>query len=78
MEKWLRVEINEERRLRRERKAKGLPEYEEAVEGTRVAGGDPARAKGQPLNNGWAGGRLTSTLAGQEPFELSSNRVLRT
>lgn len=39
--------------------------------------GDPARAAARPLNNGWAGGRLNSTIAGEENFVLSSNRVLR-
>lgn len=42
------------------------------MEGTRVIG-DPAR----PLNNGWAAGRLNSTVAGEENFVLSSNRVMR-
>lgn len=50
----------------------GLPEYEKQVEGSRVAGG-PARV----INNGWAAGRLNSTMAGEENFVLSSNRVLR-
>ncbi|KAM7263251.1 hypothetical protein ACFE04_000934 [Oxalis oulophora] len=72
VEKWLRKERDEERSRRKERKAKGLPEFDKQVDGSRVAGG-PARA----LNNGWAGGRLHSTIAGEENFVLSSNRVLR-
>lgn len=72
MESWLRKERDEERKIRRERKAMGLPEYEKQVEGSRVAGG-PARV----INNGWAAGRLNSTMAGEENFVLSSNRVLR-
>uniref|UniRef100_M0ZSN4 ABC transporter family protein n=1 Tax=Solanum tuberosum TaxID=4113 RepID=M0ZSN4_SOLTU len=77
VERWLRKERDEERKRRKERKAKGLPEYEKQVEGTRVVGGDPGRAAGRPLNNGWAGGTLHSTIAGEENFFLSSNRVLR-
>ncbi|KAL3349826.1 hypothetical protein AABB24_022743 [Solanum stoloniferum] len=77
VERWLRKERDEERKRRKERKAMGLPEYEIQVEGTRVVGGDPGRAAGRPLNNGWAGGTLHSTIAGEENFFLSSNRVLR-
>ncbi|KAL2941731.1 ABC transporter I family member 20 [Bienertia sinuspersici] len=69
-------EINEERKRRKERKAKGLPEFEKQVEGTRVVG-DPAKAAVRVMNNGWAAGRLHSTLAGEENFTFSSNRVLR-
>ena len=76
VESWLRKERDEERKRRKERKAKGLPEYGKQVEGSRVVG-DPARAAARPLNNGWAGGRLNSTIAGEENFVLSSNRVLR-
>ncbi|KAL9141139.1 hypothetical protein ABFS82_14G083600 [Erythranthe guttata] len=65
VERWLRKEREEERERRKDRKAKGLPEYEKRAEGTRV------------INNGWAAGRLNSTVAGQENFVLSSNRVLR-
>lgn len=65
VESWLRKEREEERKRRRERKAKGLPEFEEQIEGSRV------------INNGWAAGRLNSTIAGEENFVLSSNRVLR-
>ncbi|KAK4476745.1 hypothetical protein RD792_015905 [Penstemon davidsonii] len=65
VESWLRKERDEERKRRKERKANGLPEYEKKVEGTRV------------INNGWAAGRLNSTIAGEENFVLSSNRVLR-
>ncbi|KAK2994460.1 hypothetical protein RJ640_008828 [Escallonia rubra] len=72
VEKWLRKERDELRKRRKERKANGLPEFEKQVDGTRVTG-DPARA----LNNGWAAGRLNSTVAGAENFVLSSNRVIR-
>lgn len=76
MESWLRKERDEERQRRKERKASGLPEHEKQVEGSRVTG-DPARAAACVINNGWAAGRLTSTVAGEENFVLSSNRVLR-
>nr|GMC49758.1 ABC transporter I family member 20 [Ipomoea batatas] len=76
VESWLRKERDEERKRRKERKAKGLPEYEKQIDGSRVVG-DPARAAVRALNNGWAGGRLNSTIAGEENFVLSSNRVLR-
>eukprot|EP00897_Mesotaenium_endlicherianum_P008340 jgi/Mesen1/7534/ME000391S06773 len=73
IEEFKTMSLMEERRQRRERKAAGLPEFGDApVEGTRVAGG-PAL----PYNNGWAGGRLASTLAGESPFDYSSNAVLR-
>lgn len=65
VERWLRKERDEERLRRKERKAKGLPEHEKQVDGSRV------------INNGWAAGRLNSTVAGEENFVLSSNRVLR-
>ena len=73
----MRKERDEERTRRQGRKAKGLPEFEKQIEGSRVAGGDPARAVVRPMNNGWAGGRLHSTVAGEDNFFLSSNRVLR-
>ncbi|CAL9111267.1 unnamed protein product [Musa textilis] len=76
VESWLRKERDEERRRRQERKAIGLPEHEKQLEGTQVTG-DPARSAVQVMNNGWAAGRLHSTVAGQENFFLSSNRVLR-
>lgn len=76
VESWLRKERDEERIRRKERKANGLSEYEKQVDGTRVTG-DPARAAVRASNNGWAAGRLTSTIAGEESFGLSSNRVLR-
>ncbi|KAG9459864.1 hypothetical protein H6P81_004372 [Aristolochia fimbriata] len=76
VESWLRKERDEDRRVRKERKAKGLPEYDEKIEGTRVTG-DPARKVVQAVNNGWAAGRLHSTMAGEENFAFSSNRVLR-
>lgn len=72
VESWLRKERDEERKRRKERKAKGLPEFEKQVDGTRVTG-EPVRV----LNNGWAAGRLNSTVAGEENFVLSSNRVVR-
>ncbi|MQM21309.1 hypothetical protein Taro_054348 [Colocasia esculenta] len=76
VESWLRKERNEDRKRRKERKASGLPEFDSLVEGSRVVG-DPARAAVRIMNNGWAGGRLHSTLAGEENFFFSSNRVLR-
>lgn len=76
VESWLRKERDEERKKRKERKESGLPEFEKQAEGSRVTG-DPARVAARPLNNGWAGGRLHSTVAGEENFFLSSNRVLR-
>ncbi|XP_047342524.1 ABC transporter I family member 20 [Impatiens glandulifera] len=76
VEKWLRKERDEDRKMRSERKAKGLPEFERQVNGSRVIG-DPARAGAYTVNNGWAAGRLNSTVAGEENFILSSNRVLR-
>lgn len=72
VESWLRKERDEERKRRKERKEKGLPEFDRQHEGSRVTGG-PARL----LNNGWAAGRLNSTVAGEETFLFSSNRVLR-
>ncbi|GKV29984.1 hypothetical protein SLEP1_g38855 [Rubroshorea leprosula] len=76
VESWLRKERDEERKRRKERKASGLPEFEKQVEGSHVTG-DPARAAVRALNNGWAAGRLHSTIAGEENFVFSSNRVLR-
>ncbi|KAF5737171.1 Non-intrinsic ABC protein 9 [Tripterygium wilfordii] len=76
VETWLRKERDEERMRRKERKACGLPEFEKRMEESRVAG-DPARAAVRVVNNGWAAGRLHSTVAGEENFVLSSNRVLR-
>ncbi|CAN0881563.1 ABC transporter I family member 20 [Linum grandiflorum] len=78
VEGWLRKERDEERKRRKERKAKGLPEFENQVEGSRVVGGDPARSAAFKMtNNGWAAGRLHSTVAGEDNFQLSSNRVMR-
>ncbi|XP_059648402.1 ABC transporter I family member 20 [Cornus florida] len=76
VESWLRKERDEERKRRTERKANGLLDFEKQVEGSRVTG-DPAQAAIRALNNGWAAGRLHSTIAGEENFVLSSNRVLR-
>ncbi|GJN08045.1 hypothetical protein PR202_ga25930 [Eleusine coracana subsp. coracana] len=76
VEAWLRKERDEDRRRRRERKEKGLPESDKVVEGTRVIG-DPAKNAAKVVNNGWAAGRLTSTIAGEENFIFSSNSVLR-
>lgn len=72
VESWLRKE-RVEMKKRTEMKANGLPGFEKPVDGRRVVEGGPVRA----LNNGWAAGRLTSTIAGEENFILSSNRVLR-
>uniref|UniRef100_A0A2N9FRF0 ABC transporter domain-containing protein n=2 Tax=Fagus sylvatica TaxID=28930 RepID=A0A2N9FRF0_FAGSY len=71
VESWLRKEQDEVRKRRKERKALGLPEFDKQIEGSRVTG-DPVRA----LNNGWAAGRLNSTIAGEENFVLSSNRMV--
>lgn len=68
VESWLRKERDEDRRKRKERKAAGLPEFGKQIEGSRVTGAS---------NNGWAAGRLNSTVAGEENFIFSSNRVLR-
>ncbi|KAG6473863.1 hypothetical protein ZIOFF_067781 [Zingiber officinale] len=76
VESWLRKERDEDRRRRKERKESGLPEFEKPVKGSRVTG-DPARIAIRVMNNGWAAGRLNSTVAGEENFFLSSNRVLR-
>lgn len=76
VEQWLRKERDEERKRRRERKANGLPDFEKQAEGSRVTG-DPVRAAVRVVNNGWAAGRLHSTVAGEENFGFSSNRVLR-
>lgn len=74
VERWLRKEIDEQRRIRKERIAKGLPEFDDInPDGTRVIGESAKKV----LNNGWAGGRLHSTIAGEDPYDLSSNRVLR-
>lgn len=72
----MRRERDEERKRRKERKSQGLPEFESHIDGSRVTG-DPARAAARSLNNGWAAGRLNSTVAGEENFVFSSNRVLR-
>ncbi|KAF4346062.1 hypothetical protein G4B88_001059 [Cannabis sativa] len=71
VESWLRKEQDEERKIRKERKERGLPEFEDKIDGSRVAGGPRA------VNNGWAAGRLNSTVAGEDNFVYSSNRVLR-
>ncbi|KAJ7977834.1 ABC transporter I family protein [Quillaja saponaria] len=76
VESWLRKERDEDRKRRKERKASGLPEFERQFDGSRVTG-DPAGAAIRAVNNGWAAGRLNSTIAGEENFVLSSNRVLR-
>ncbi|KAI4301678.1 hypothetical protein L6164_034931 [Bauhinia variegata] len=76
VESWLRKERDEEKKRRKERKLMGLPEFDKQVEGSRVTG-DPARAAVRAMNNGWAAGRLHSTVAGEDNFFLSSNRVLR-
>ncbi|KAH9627075.1 hypothetical protein KSS87_023763 [Heliosperma pusillum] len=76
VESWLRKERDEELKRRKERKAKGLPEFEKQVDGTRVIG-EPAHVGTRVINNGWAAGRLHSTVAGEENFTFSSNRGLR-
>ncbi|XP_047340052.1 ABC transporter I family member 20-like [Impatiens glandulifera] len=76
VEKWLRKERDEDRKMWSERKAKGLPEFEREVNGSCVIG-DPARCGAYTINNGWAAGRLNSTIVGGDNFILSSNRVLR-
>ncbi|OAY73020.1 ABC transporter I family member 20 [Ananas comosus] len=76
VESWLRKEKEENRKRRKERKAMGLAEYDKSVEGSRVVG-DPARSAARVMNNGWAAGRLHSTVAGEENFLFSSNSVLR-
>ncbi|GLT72876.1 hypothetical protein SLA2020_447730 [Shorea laevis] len=76
VETWLRKERDEDRRRREERKACGLPEFDEQIGGSRATG-DPARVAVRALNNGWAAGRLHSTVAGEDNFLLSSNSVLR-
>ncbi|KAL6139125.1 hypothetical protein ACLB2K_064402 [Fragaria x ananassa] len=50
VESWLRKERDEERARRKERKAKGLPEFDEQIEGSRV------------INNGWGLGASTPPL----------------
>ncbi|KAL5218891.1 hypothetical protein ABZP36_019575 [Zizania latifolia] len=77
VESWLRKERDEDRRRMKERKEKGLPEFDKKVtEGSRVIG-DPAKSAARAVNNGWAAGRLASTVAGEENFVFSSNSVLR-
>ncbi|KAF7116174.1 hypothetical protein RHSIM_RhsimUnG0037800 [Rhododendron simsii] len=76
VEQWLRKERDEERKRRKDRKANGLLKFEKQVDGSRVAGG-PAIAAVRATNNGWAAGRMHSTIAGEENFVFSSNRVLR-
>jgi CCR4-NOT complex subunit CAF16 len=76
VETWLRKERDEDRKRRKERKARGLPEFNEQTEGSRAIG-DPARAAVRVMNNGWAAGRLHSTVAGEDNFLFSSNSVLR-
>ncbi|KAL9999783.1 putative P-loop containing nucleoside triphosphate hydrolase [Helianthus debilis subsp. tardiflorus] len=57
VEQWLRKETDEERKRRKERKANRLPKFDRRVDGTRETG-DPVRV----VNNGWAAGRLNSTV----------------
>lgn len=68
VESWLRKERDEERKKRKERQA-SHPENKKLEESVHGA----VRA----MNNGWAAGRLRSTIAGEENFCLSSNSVLR-
>uniref|UniRef100_A0A0A9G6Z7 Uncharacterized protein n=1 Tax=Arundo donax TaxID=35708 RepID=A0A0A9G6Z7_ARUDO len=69
VEAWLRKERDEDRRRRKERKEKGLPEFDKVIDGSRVIS-DPTKSAATVVNNGWAAGRLTSTVAGD-------NSVLR-
>ncbi|CAN6469885.1 unnamed protein product [Victoria cruziana] len=75
VERWLRKERDEDRR-RKGRRAEGLPEYDGYSDGSRVTG-EPAWRAAQAINNGWAAGRLNSTIAGEENYFFSSNSVLR-
>lgn len=68
VEKWLRKEKEEKKKRQKERKAQGLPEFEDDFEGSDA--GDPARVRNRLMNNGWAGGRLHSTLAGEDPYSI--------
>ncbi|KAJ0793034.1 hypothetical protein HanOQP8_Chr01g0025121 [Helianthus annuus] len=72
VEQWLRKETDEERKIRKEQKANGLLEFDRRVDGTRVTG-DPVHV----VNNGWAAGRLNSTVVGEENFVYNLNRVIR-
>jgi CCR4-NOT complex subunit CAF16 len=76
VESWLRKERNEDRKRKKEKRGLGLTKHDKSVDGSRVVG-DPASNAVRVLNNGWAGGRLNSTIAGAENFVFSSNRVLR-
>ncbi|XP_078160285.1 non-intrinsic ABC protein 9 isoform X1 [Carex rostrata] len=76
VESWLRKERDEDRKRKKERKAQSLQKNDKRVDGSRVTG-DPASSAVRILNNGWAGGRLNSTIAGAENFVFSSNSVLR-
>jgi CCR4-NOT complex subunit CAF16 len=76
VETWLRKERDEDRKRRKERKACGLPEFDKQIVGSHATG-DPARAAVRVINNGWAAGRLHSTVAGEDNFLFSSNSVLR-
>ena len=63
MERWLRHDIEIERKKLKEARLRGETKHKETT---------------KLLNNGWAGGRLHSTLAGEESsYFLTSNRVLR-
>lgn len=67
VERWLRKEIEDGRRKRKEKRESGGSDTEIK----------PTSGKFKVMNNGWAGGRLHSTLAGEAAYDLSSNRVLR-
>ncbi|KAJ9179672.1 hypothetical protein P3X46_008015 [Hevea brasiliensis] len=62
VESWQRKERDEERKRRKERKASS------------PVISDPARVVIHAMSNGWAAGKLYSTIAGEENF-LSSNRM---
>lgn len=76
VEKWLRKEAEDKRRKQKEKQAKGALGSGENVNGAPIIE-EPTKPAMRILNNGWAGGRLHSTLAGEGPYDLSSNRVLR-
>ncbi|XP_078443893.1 non-intrinsic ABC protein 9 [Wolffia australiana] len=65
VESWLRREREEYRNRRKEMREKGQLEADTSAGAARM------------MNNGWAGGRLHSTLAGEGNFFYSSNTVLR-
>ncbi|PKA65700.1 ABC transporter I family member 20 [Apostasia shenzhenica] len=63
VECWLRKE-KEDRRIRQQRKGSGLSVFETAADDSPVI-----EAPGRILNNGWAAGRLHSTVAGPNNYK---------